>query len=54
MQLKKKNMKTINTNKDLTSRFSPKIFLDKEIEQADFLEIMEAARWAPSAFNEQP
>lgn len=47
-------MKTINTNKDLTSRFSPKIFLDKEIEQADFLEIMEAARWAPSAFNEQP
>lgn len=39
---------------DLRSRFSPKAFDKSTIEEADVASIMEAAFWAPSAYNEQP
>ena len=35
-------------------RWSPRAFTDEDIPQADLLTILEAARWAPSAFNVQP
>ena len=38
----------------LKKRWSPRAFSNKEIETDKFLRILEAARWAPSAFNEQP
>lgn len=40
---------------DMLARWSPRSFAsDAEISQADLLTILEAARWAPSAFNAQP
>ncbi|MEJ6401863.1 nitroreductase family protein [Yoonia sp. 2307UL14-13] len=39
---------------DLRKRFSPKEFDKSEIDEADVASIMEAAAWAPSAYNEQP
>jgi nitroreductase len=35
-------------------RWSPRAFADREVSQADLRTIFEAARWAPSSFNEQP
>jgi nitroreductase len=35
-------------------RWSPRAFADREVSQADLRKIFEAARWAPSSFNEQP
>lgn len=35
-------------------RFSPKTFLDKEIDDEDLLSLIEAASSSPSCFNEQP
>lgn len=35
-------------------RWSPRSFLEKEVPEEILLTILEAARWAPSAFNEQP
>jgi nitroreductase len=37
-----------------TNRWSPRSFLSKPVEERDLLGILEAARWAPSAFNDQP
>jgi nitroreductase len=39
---------------DMLARWSPRAFTDESIPQADLLTILEAARWAPSAFNAQP
>ena len=39
---------------DLRRRFSPKAFDKSTIEEADIASIMDAASWAPSAYNEQP
>ena len=39
---------------DMLARWSPRAFADETIPQADLLTILEAARWAPSAFNAQP
>lgn len=39
---------------DLRERFSPKAFDRSLIETNDLTAIMEAAAWAPSAYNEQP
>ncbi|MFB9977242.1 nitroreductase family protein [Pallidibacillus thermolactis] len=36
------------------NRWSPRSFLDKEIPEEVLLTVFEAARWAPSAYNEQP
>ncbi len=38
----------------LASRYSPFVFEDRNIPPADLRSIFEAARWAPSSFNEQP
>ncbi len=35
-------------------RYSPVIFSEKEVDHEMLLQLFEAARWAPSAFNEQP
>lgn len=35
-------------------RWSPRAFGPEEISEADLFTILEAARWAPSAFNSQP
>lgn len=39
---------------DMLARWSPRAFADDEIPQNELLTILEAARWAPSAFNAQP
>ena len=38
----------------IRERWSPRAFQDKPVEPAKLLSILEAARWAPSSFNEQP
>ncbi len=35
-------------------RWSPRVFSDRPVEAATLLTVLEAARWAPSSFNEQP
>ena len=35
-------------------RWSPRAFEDRGVEKEKLLSLLEAARWAPSAFNEQP
>ena len=35
-------------------RWSPYAFADRPVEPADLHSLLEAARWAPSSFNEQP
>jgi nitroreductase len=38
----------------LVKRFSPYGFSDRPVAKADLLSLFEAARWAPSSYNEQP
>jgi nitroreductase len=38
----------------ILERWSPRAFTDRDVSQADLKKIFEAARWAPSSFNEQP
>jgi nitroreductase len=38
----------------ILNRWSPRAFSDDEISADDLLKIFEAAKWAPSSFNEQP
>jgi len=38
----------------LTERWSPYAFKDRPVPEADLLSLFEAARWAPSSYNEQP
>ncbi len=38
----------------LNKRWSPRSFLEKPVDKAALQRIFEAARWAPSSFNEQP
>lgn len=40
--------------KSLTDRWSPYAFSDRPVADADLRSLFEAARWAASAFNEQP
>jgi len=37
-----------------TNRWSPRSFADKQVPDQDLYAVLEAARWAPSAFNIQP
>jgi nitroreductase len=50
--------KTADTTYDLhpviKDRWSPRAFSDKPIARELLLELLEAARWAPSSYNEQP
>ena len=38
----------------LSQRWSPYVFDSRSVPKADLLSLFEAARWAPSSFNEQP
>jgi nitroreductase len=38
----------------LKRRWSPRVFSDQMVEPEKLLSLFEAARWAPSSFNEQP
>src|SRR5262249_4945940 len=38
----------------LARRWSPYVFADTEVSTTDLCAILEAARWAPSSYNEQP
>lgn len=38
----------------IRNRWSPRAFSDKPVDKQDLLRLFEAARWAPSSFNEQP
>jgi len=38
----------------LTERWSPYAFEDRPVLEADLCSLFEAARWAPSSYNEQP
>ena len=38
----------------LAERWSPYIFEDRSVPEADLRSLFEAARWAPSSYNEQP
>jgi nitroreductase len=38
----------------LAERWSPCVFADRPVDTADLASLLEAARWAPSSYNEQP
>ena len=38
----------------ISARWSPRAISSKPVERSKMLSILEAARWAPSSFNEQP
>jgi len=38
----------------LTRRWSPRAFADRPVETAKLQQLFEAARWAPSSYNDQP
>jgi nitroreductase len=38
----------------LASRWSPYAYADRSVDPADLRSLFEAARWAPSSYNEQP
>ena len=52
------NQKTASTDYPihelLTARWSPYAFEDRSVAIADIRSLFEAARWAPSSYNEQP
>ncbi len=52
--MKKAIISEYKINSLITYRWSPRAFIDKPIEKDRIQSILEAARWAPSAFNEQP
>ena len=39
---------------EVTNRWSPRGFADREVEEDKLIRVFEAARWAPSSRNEQP
>ncbi len=44
----------VHINQIIHDRYSTVIFSSKQIEEEKLVSLFEAARWAPSAFNEQP
>lgn len=38
----------------LLNRWSSRAFLDRPVDEADLMAVLDAAHWAPSCFNEQP
>lgn len=51
-------MRTVNPdfeiNELIRKRWSPRAFSDKSVEVETLNRLFEAARWAPSSFNQQP
>ncbi|MBS4013098.1 MAG: nitroreductase family protein [Bacteroidetes bacterium] len=52
--MKKPAITKYNINPLIKERWSPRAFDNKEVEADKIHNVLEAARWAPSAFNEQP
>lgn len=53
--LKRQSHKSkFNINPNILNRWSPRSMTGEEISQEDLMALFEAARWAPSAFNNQP
>ena len=52
--MKKPAITTIDIHPVIKNRWSPRSFSDKAITTEQLQRIFEAARWAPSSFNEQP
>jgi len=52
--MKKTAPTTIELNELIKERWSPRAFSGKAIEKEKLLSMFEAARWAPSCFNDQP
>src|SRR5436853_678799 len=50
----KKAMPDFPIQEVLAKRWSPYAFADKPVSPADLCSLFEAARWAPSSYNEQP
>jgi len=51
---KSKNLNIKKFMPALNTRWSPRAFSDKPVNEEDLKILFEAARWAPSCFNEQP
>lgn len=45
---------SLNIHPIIKNRWSPRAFLDKPVGEDKLQRIFEAARWAPSSFNDQP
>jgi nitroreductase len=55
MELYEKSANTgVKIHELISKRWSPRAFSDRAVEREKLLSLMEAARWAPSSFNEQP
>ena len=52
--MEKKAAATNYISEIIAKRWSPRAFLSKPIENEKIMSLFEAARWAPSAYNEQP
>lgn len=50
----KRAITQIPINEYLAGRWSPRAFAGRPVKTEDLIAILEAARWAPSCFNEQP
>lgn len=54
MTIEKRTESAFPINELLQTRWSPRAFADRPVEEEKLLSLFEAARWAPSAFNGQP
>ncbi len=52
--MKKPSINNFQINTIIEQRWSPRAFSNQEVENHKLQSILESARWAPSAFNEQP
>lgn len=52
--MKKPALTTVKLNQLIKERWSPLAFSGKTIEAEKLISMLEAARWAPSCFNDQP
>ena len=44
----------VDIDEQFLNRWSPRAFLDEPVSDQEIRQVMEAARWAPSCYNEQP
>ncbi len=52
--MEKPAITTLDIHPVIKNRWSPRSFSDKAVSSEQLQRILEAARWAPSSFNEQP
>ena len=51
---KQSHQSSFDINSNILNRWSPRSMTGEEISQEDLMALFEAARWAPSSFNNQP